>query len=483
LIAARRHRSRMGHAVSLALFCLFPCLAAGAQSQAVSPPDLHQLQQQVATLTARIDATSLLVTALLLLPIAVACLVLWWNARRFRAFGSVGMYLLMVSALFYADYLRSGVWDAVFSSLASLFIVEMAADALHVPKHRWIAAVRLVCLAGVAVCWVHRLQWFVLVPIDLSSLAVFVLLIIRLVRPIRQARLILPAIAIIFLFRLPLDPTIHSFVPLPFSFTIAGLRWYFGPCAMVLFGAAAITIFVLELIEDQRERNRLSAELDAGRAMQQVLLGAELPDIPGLHIESVYRPASEVGGDFFQVLPAPDGGGLIVIGDVSGKGLRAAMTVSTILGALRALPVASPAELLRMLNLALAGRLERGLVTCCIANVSPRGILTTANAGHLAPYRNGEEVPLESGLPLGVTADAIYAESTLTLTLGDSLTFLSDGVVEAQSPSGELFGFDRTREISGHSAEEIARAAQAFGQQDDITVLTLQFAPAEVTHA
>jgi hypothetical protein len=473
----------MGRAVLLAFFCLFPYLTAGAQSLSGSPPDLHQLQQQVATLTVRIDSTGYLVTALLLLPIAVACLVLWWNARRFRAFGSVGMYLLMVSVLFSADYLGSRVWDAVFTSLASLFIVEMAADALHVSKHRWIGAIRLVCLAGVALSWVPRLHWFVLVPIDLSSLAVFVLLIIRLRRPVPQARLILPAIGIIWLFRLPLDPTIHSFVPLPFSFTIAGLRWYFGPCAMVLFGAAAITIFVLQLIQDQRERNRLSAEFEAGRTMQQVLFGAELPSIPGLWIESVYKPANEVGGDFFQVLPTPDGGGLIVIGDVSGKGLRAAMTVSTILGALRALPVAAPAELLRALNHALVGRLEGGLVTCCIAQITPHGIVRAANAGHLSPYRNGEEVVIESGLPLGVVADAEYSQSTFALAPGDRLTFLSDGVVEAQSAAGELFGFDRTRQISTQSAEAIARAAQAFGQQDDITVLTLQFAPVEVLHA
>jgi phosphoserine phosphatase RsbU/P len=252
---------------------------------------------------------------------------------------------------------------------------------------------------------------------------------------------------------------------------------------MVLFGAAAITIFVLELIGDQRERNRLAAEFEAGRAMQQVLLGTDLPAITGLVIESVFQPASEVGGDFFQVLPAPDGGGLIVVGDVSGKGLRAAMTVSTILGTLRALPVAAPAELLRTLNCTLTGRLDGGFVTCFVARIALSGTVTAANAGHPAPYRNGEELPLESGLPLGVTADADYPESTFVLAPGDTLTFLSDGVVEARSPSGELFGFERTRELSTQSAEQIAAAAQAFGQQDDITVLTLRFAPVEALYA
>ena len=121
---------------------------------------------------------------------------------------------------------------------------------------------------------------------------------------------------------------------------------------------------------------------------------------------------------------------------------------------------------------------------CCLcAKLSGDGLLTIANAGHLAPYRNGEELPLPSGLPLGVTPDPNYTESTFALASGDQLTFLSDGVVEARDPKGELFGFDRTRNLSTHSAEQIAQTAQAFGQQDDISVLTLQFAPAEVLHA
>jgi len=473
----------MGSAVFLASFCLLAFLSAGAQSDSVPSPDLHRLQQQIATLSSRIDSTGYLVTAALLLPIAVACLVLWWNARRFPAFGSVGLYLGAVCCVFFVDYLGSRPWDGFFTGLSSLFLVEMTADALRLSKRRWIAPVRVLCLLGLPLSWSHGFGWYVLVPIDLSAVVVLVLLLVRLSRPIAQVRLILPAIAVIWFFRLPLDPHIRTFVTLPYSFTLAGLRWYFGPLTMVLFGAVAIAIFARELIEDQREKERLTAELEAGRAMQQVLLGADLPAIPGLHVESAYRPASEVGGDFFQVLPTPDGGGLIVIGDVSGKGLRAAMAVSTILGALRALPVASPAELLRTLNHALTGRLEGGLVTCCIAQVSPRGVLTTANAGHLAPYLNGDEIAIEAGLPLGVTPDVEYLESTFPLAAGDRLTFLSDGVVEAQNSSGVLFGFERTRAISMRSAEEIGQAAQAYGQQDDITVLTLTFAPAAVLHA
>jgi serine phosphatase RsbU (regulator of sigma subunit) len=124
-----------------------------------------------------------------------------------------------------------------------------------------------------------------------------------------------------------------------------------------------------------------------------------------------------------------------------------------------------------------------GFATCLCAQLTPAGTLTVANAGHLAPYRNGEEVKIDSGLPLGIAPDAVYAEATFQLTPGDSLTFLSDGVVEARNQTGELFGFDRTAALATQSAKSIAAAAQAFGQDDDITVLTLSLAPAEMLHA
>ena len=189
-----------------------------------------------------------------------------------------------------------------------------------------------------------------------------------------------------------------------------------------------------------------------------------------------------MGGDFFRVLPEPDGGVLVVVGDVSGKGLRAAMTVSAIIGALSTLSGDSPAQLLNALNRALSGNLRGGFVTGLCARIGANGLLTIANAGHLAPYRNGEELPIDNGLPLGIAKDAEYSEMTVDLAPNDRLTFLSDGVVEAQNQQRELFGFDRTRQISTQSAEAIAAAAQAHGQEDDITVLTLTFAPAEALH-
>ncbi|MGC1780916.1 MAG: SpoIIE family protein phosphatase [Acidobacteriaceae bacterium] len=230
-----------------------------------------------------------------------------------------------------------------------------------------------------------------------------------------------------------------------------------------------------------REQARSAAELEAGRNMQSLLVPTKPSSTPGFAVESVYVPASEVGGDFFQVLPACDGSLLIVVGDVSGKGLKAAMTVSTIVGALRNESSRQPSRVLANLNRLLYGQIS-GFVTCCAALIGADNELIIANAGHLAPYRNGNEIECEPVLPLGLIADGAYVESTLLLAPGDRLTFLSDGVVEAMNTGGELFGFDRTREISGQSAQIIAEAAQQFGQNDDITVLTLTLVGADTVH-
>lgn len=250
------------------------------------------------------------------------------------------------------------------------------------------------------------------------------------------------------------------------------------------------TLFIAILLMRQtwtawRKAENLRIEFAAARELQQQLVPATLPAIAGWRIQTAYQPAAEVGGDFYHLIHHP-GATVLFIGDVSGKGLRAAMTGVLTIGAASALAAdgPSPALLLARLNREMV-RLQKdgGFVTCLCARIAPDGVLTLANAGHLAPYRNGQEVPLDYGLPLGITLENTYTESTLALAPGDCLTFLSDGVVEAQSTTGELFGFERTRAICMQSAEEIARAAQSHGQQDDITVLTLQFAPVEVLDA
>lgn len=239
--------------------------------------------------------------------------------------------------------------------------------------------------------------------------------------------------------------------------------------------------------EQSRRQNRLDEEFRSAQEIQQVLVPESVPKLCGYSISSVYKPASEVGGDFFQVIPCAhsSNSALIILGDVSGKGLRAAMTVSLIVGALRAFAetMSDPSEILAALNRRLHERLRGGFATCIAVRVEPDGKCLIASAGHLSPYCRGNEIPLPAGLPLGIVPETEYPCIPLQLDPGETLTFLSDGVVEAQSLLGELFGFDRTREISTQSAEAIAQAAHAHGQEDDITVLTLTFAPAEVFHA
>jgi len=280
-----------------------------------------------------------------------------------------------------------------------------------------------------------------------------------------------------------------AFFGLPLVFWFGGLSVSVDDLAaifmLLIVGWLALRRFLANRDREVIERETITRDLEQARELQQGVLVAESVRSAAWSVDVAYRPAQTVGGDFFLTVEQPDHTLLVVIGDVSGKGIGAAMLVAVLVGSARtaARQSTDPAFILSELNLQLLGRSGGHFATCLVGVLRSDGALRLANAGHLPPYRNGEELPLPPALPLGVSSDAEYAETTLQLTLGDSLTFLSDGVVEAQSPTGELFGFDRTRAISTRSAEEIARAAQAFGQQDDITVLTLIFAPAEVRHA
>jgi Stage II sporulation protein E (SpoIIE) len=238
----------------------------------------------------------------------------------------------------------------------------------------------------------------------------------------------------------------------------------------------AIIYAVLRYALDYRQRQiTLEREFQNAREVQQVLVPEALPPIPGFALASAYQPAREVGGDFFQILPTKDGGALIVIGDVSGKGMPAAMTVSLLVGTVRTLAhyTESPGEILAAMNYRMMNRSNGGFTTCLVVRVDADGRLTVANAGHLAPYVDGHEISADNGLPLGLEATASYAESYGVLGANQQLTLLTDGVVEARARNGELYGFQRTAAIATRSAEAISQAARDFGQEDDITVLTL----------
>jgi hypothetical protein len=263
-----------------------------------------------------------------------------------------------------------------------------------------------------------------------------------------------------------------------------GKVFYIGPFVIEFFEvgdlllllAIAIVMF-FRFTRVSREQAQSAAELQAAREIQQYLIPEKLPPTPGLAIESVYQPAREVGGDFFQVLPdARDGSTLIVVGDVAGKGLKAGMLSALIVGAIRTAFkfTSEPEKILALLNERLQGR---GLVTCLAIRIDCEGNSELANAGHLPPYVNGKELAMDGALPLGALLDIAFPITRIQLNAGDSILLVSDGVVEARNATGELFGFERTAAISDRPAEIIAHTAQDFGQEDDITVLTLRLLP------
>lgn len=228
-----------------------------------------------------------------------------------------------------------------------------------------------------------------------------------------------------------------------------------------------------EMVETARERAAYAAELQAASSVQKLLLQGASRPTPGFEVESVYLPASEAGGDFFFVEPTGDGSLVAVVGDVSGKGLTAAMRVAMILGVLHREDSFDPAAILFSLNNALIAQGQLGFSTACCIHVSPSGDYAYANAGHIAPYLAGRELETVPALPLGLVADHSYELVRGRLQPGERIVLISDGVPEARSSSGELFGFDRLPLLTMQSTSEIAEAAQHFGQEDDITVLSL----------
>ena len=281
-----------------------------------------------------------------------------------------------------------------------------------------------------------------------------------------------------FLFAV-LPTVLQSFgIPVRAGFQIAGTSISGIDVALFLWipGVSMLIHQINQRLRDERER--LRGEMDAARRVQELLLPSRRFDLPGFEVEAAYRPANEVGGDFYQLFGTPDGGLLVVAGDVSGKGLQAALLVSLAVGALQHRKSNRPAEVLAELNTALIGHSEGGFTTCCCALFGPDEKLTIANAGHLAPYRNGSEIHAAPGLPLGIAAGASWEEIVVEFSPRDRIVFVSDGVVEARNRKGDLLGFERAQSLSTLNPSEIVRAAQDFGQEDDITVLAIRRAGA-----
>lgn len=253
---------------------------------------------------------------------------------------------------------------------------------------------------------------------------------------------------------------------------------------------------VTQLVQEQqvqvRERERIEQELRTAQAIQRAFLPKEIPDLPGWLLMPYYEPAREVGGDFYDFLLFEDGRLGIVIGDVTGKGIPAALVMATVHTMLRSTTqeTTAPSEVLARVNDLLCTEIPSGMfVTCFYVLLDPHsGRLRYANAGHEPPFRQHEGNAAElwaSGMPLGLLSGTRYEEYEAMLEQGESLLFYSDGLVEAHTTKGEMFGFPRLQALlSGNNGRTslndflLSELKQFTGdeweQEDDVTLVTLQ---------
>lgn len=266
-----------------------------------------------------------------------------------------------------------------------------------------------------------------------------------------------------------------------------------------LAAQAAPAVRVAQLAREQqaeaRERERLEQELRVASLIQQTLLPQDVPDLPGYEVSAYYQPAREVGGDFYDFLYFDDGQVGVIVGDVTDKGVPAALVMATTRTLLRAAAerLSSPGKVLERVNTLLHPDIPaRMFVTCLYALLDPAsGRLLYANAGHDLPYRRREDEVDElraTGMPLGLMPDMHYEERQVTLAPGETVLFHSDGLVEAHNENRELFGFPRLQErmadhpggsaLIGYLLDELAAfTGDHWVQEDDVTLVTLQCLP------
>lgn len=253
---------------------------------------------------------------------------------------------------------------------------------------------------------------------------------------------------------------------------------------------------VAQLVQEQqiqvREHERIEQELRTAQAIQRAFLPKDIPALPGWQLAPYYQPAREVGGDFYDFLVFDDGRLGLIIGDVTGKGVPAALVMATVHTMLRAAVqgMTSPSEVLARVNALLVAEIPAGMfVTCFFVLLDPHtGQLRYANAGHEPPFRRHDGSAAElwaTGMPLGMMPDTHYDEYEAILSPGESLFFYSDGLVEAHNSSREMFGFPRLQKLlaehtNGTPLIDIllgdlkSFTGEEWEQEDDVTLVSLQ---------
>ena len=441
---------------------------------AAEHPLLQEIFPQV-PLTDQVRYLPLVILAALLYCLGAAYLALWRAAPDYRVFRSLGVFSIAVGIVESLEYLGATVPSLSVRAIAAAMLVESAGEAMRAPNRRWTLFVWPVCIFASIAAWFPSLKFVSDWPIYVAEVPLGFLIVKGFRQGNARDRMVAAAFSVYFFARLTVSTNFQRLTGIGNYVTFGSWRWPVAMSTIFSLLAATLVIFARDLIRDRREKERMAAELAAARAIQQVLIPDQTPTVPGFNIQSVYKPFGEVGGDFFQIIATSNGGALAVIGDVSGKGIPAAMTVSLLVGTVRTLAhyTQSPGEILAAMNQRMLARSHGGFTTCLVLRADPDGTLTIANAGHIAPYLDGQELPIENSFPLGISPDTIYAESTFRMSPKQQLTLLTDGVIEARDKAGALFGFERSASLSTQPAEAIAQAAQAFGQDDDITVLSL----------
>ncbi len=337
----------------------------------------------------------------------------------------LGPAVIGLWVIFWAYWFRMGhmprmhkmVWGFVAASALTVVMMRAPLYGRVIPVHAVVYlepfAALLKLLLGAMLIWVawegmrkdHAGAWLAMPAVGLVALSLY-----------QQELLVL---------HLPL-----SVFPFGYAVSISQIA--------VVVSLNIITVLLMRrFLRSLRLREQWEAEIDQARQVQQLLIPDAIPKIPGFVLESEYRPAQQVGGDFFQILPDDAGGVLIVLGDVTGKGLQAGMQVALIVGAIRTIVETSyePQVVLEALNRRLCNRSKRGqsYATCVALHIAANGNATIANAGHLAPYLNGKEMALTGNLPLGLSEGIQFDQVTITLKHRDRLVVLTDGVIEAKN--------------------------------------------------
>lgn len=260
---------------------------------------------------------------------------------------------------------------------------------------------------------------------------------------------------------------------------------------MALTGSAAVAIDNARFHEASLNQERLKKDLEFARTIQEGFLPESPPKVPGWNFASKYRPAQEVGGDFYDFIPVSKDLMGVLIGDVSGKGVPAALYMARLMSDFRfyATGLSSPGDIMGQINQILVERSRRGMfVTLCYILIHlEEGNLTMVNAGHLSPLirnNSGRVKPLEgsANTPLGIIEDQTFNEIHYKMEPGESLALITDGIIEAKNPKGTLFGekrlnriiaspFRSASKLSSLILDGVTRFAKGAAQHDDLTLV------------